>query len=63
VTREQEPAPEAAQPQPPPLRPQVPDLEPPVIGEQSQDDQDVGWGESSAERSDEWYLSERPPHW
>jgi len=36
------------------------------IPEQTSDDQDVGWGdearEDAASDSDEWYLSERPPH-
>jgi hypothetical protein len=27
------------------------------------DDSDVGWGENPRENRDEWYRSERPPHW
>jgi len=35
--------------------------------EQSADDTSVGWGDDvdpqgEAERDDEWYLAERPPH-
>ena len=37
------------------------------IPEQTSDDTSVGWGddvdaESAAERDDDWYLRERPPH-
>jgi len=26
------------------------------------DEQAIGWGDEATEISDEWYLSERPPH-
>ncbi len=59
MTLEQEPTPEAAQSPPP----QVHEPEPPVIPQRSEDEQDLGWGEGSGGRPDEWYLGERPPHW
>lgn len=38
-----------------------------LLPEQTGDDTDAGWGDDdrvarSAERDDEWYLRERPPH-
>ncbi|NAZ88657.1 hypothetical protein [Kineococcus indalonis] len=35
----------------------------PLEDERSADDRDEGWGAGSRGRDDEWYLSERPPHW
>jgi hypothetical protein len=37
------------------------------LPEQTSDDLDTGWGDDeraaeAAERDDEWYLRERPPH-
>lgn len=39
--------------------------DPPVLPDRSPDDSDAGWGErdGSAERDDDWYERERPPHW
>ncbi|MDT4939843.1 MAG: hypothetical protein QOG80_3514 [Pseudonocardiales bacterium] len=34
----------------------------PTLPEQTSDDRDVGWGDEPAERDDEWYRRERPPH-
>jgi hypothetical protein len=34
----------------------------PVLPETTRDEQDVGWGDDPAERDDEWYRRERPPH-
>ncbi|MBB2902026.1 hypothetical protein FHR75_002841 [Kineococcus radiotolerans] len=36
----------------------------PLEDERSADDRDEGWGERSGSGfDDEWYLSQRPPHW
>jgi hypothetical protein len=34
----------------------------PVLPRLPRDEQDVGWGDEPAERDDEWYRRERPPH-
>jgi hypothetical protein len=34
----------------------------PVLPDVSRDELDVGWGDEPAERDDEWYRRERPPH-
>ncbi|MDT4912181.1 MAG: hypothetical protein QOC66_1309 [Pseudonocardiales bacterium] len=34
----------------------------PVLPDVSSDELDVGWGDEPAERDDEWYRRERPPH-
>jgi hypothetical protein len=34
----------------------------PVLPETTRDERDVGWGDDPAERDDEWYRRERPPH-
>ncbi|WP_432486582.1 hypothetical protein [Kineococcus sp. SYSU DK018] len=31
--------------------------------ERSADDRDEGWGDAPGGLDDEWYLSQRPPHW
>ncbi len=36
--------------------------EEPVLPTVSGDERDVGWGDGPAERDDEWYRRERPPH-
>ncbi|MDQ2848058.1 MAG: hypothetical protein M3Y77_17280 [Actinomycetota bacterium] len=33
-----------------------------VLPRRSSDERDVGWGDSSPEYDDDWYLAERPPH-
>jgi hypothetical protein len=33
-----------------------------VLPDVSSDELDVGWGEEPAERDDDWYRRERPPH-
>jgi hypothetical protein len=38
------------------------DDEAPVLPEQTRDDTDRGWGESTYS-NDDWLLVERPPHW
>lgn len=42
-----------------------PDSDAPLVPGASEDDSDVGWGESrpAKEFSDEWYEEQRPPHW
>ncbi|MEZ0491274.1 hypothetical protein AB2L28_03385 [Kineococcus sp. TBRC 1896] len=40
------------------------DRDVPLEDERSADDRDEGWGERSGPGyDDEWYLSQRPPHW
>ena len=40
------------------------DREVPLEDERSADDHDEGWGERpSSGYDDDWYLSQRPPHW
>jgi hypothetical protein len=34
----------------------------PVLPDVTRDETDQGWGDEPAERSDEWYRRERPPH-
>jgi hypothetical protein len=34
----------------------------PVLPNRSRDEQDIGWGDEPAQRDDDWYRSERPPH-
>jgi hypothetical protein len=34
----------------------------PVLTDRPTDERDVGWGDEPAERDDEWYRRERPPH-
>jgi hypothetical protein len=34
----------------------------PVLPDTTNDERDVGWGDEPAERDDEWYRRERPPH-
>lgn len=34
----------------------------PVLPDRPRDETDVGWGDEPAERDDEWYRRERPPH-
>jgi hypothetical protein len=34
----------------------------PVLPDVSRDELDVGWGDEPADRDDEWYRRERPPH-
>ncbi|MCI2239857.1 hypothetical protein MO973_37155 [Paenibacillus sp. TRM 82003] len=34
-----------------------------VEDERSADDRDEGWGERAGGLDDDWYLSQRPPHW
>jgi hypothetical protein len=34
----------------------------PVLPDRSRDEQDIGWGDEPAERDDDWYRRERPPH-
>ena len=34
----------------------------PVLPDVSRDETDVGWGDDSGARSDDWYHRERPPH-
>ena len=46
----------------PPGRPDGAVPEEPVLPDVSSDDRDVGWGDEPAERDDEWYRRERPPH-
>jgi hypothetical protein len=36
--------------------------EKPVLPDVSSDELDVGWGDEPAERDDDWYRRERPPH-
>jgi hypothetical protein len=36
--------------------------EEPVLPDTTSDERDVGWGDEPAERDDEWYRRERPPH-
>jgi hypothetical protein len=36
--------------------------EEPTLPDVSRDELDVGWGDEPAERDDEWYRRERPPH-
>jgi hypothetical protein len=43
-------------------RPARPDRDEPVLPDVTRDEREVGWGDDSAERSDEWYRRERPPH-
>jgi hypothetical protein len=38
------------------------EAEEPVLPDISRDELDVGWGDEPAERDDEWYRRERPPH-
>jgi hypothetical protein len=33
-----------------------------VLPDISSDELDVGWGDETSERDDEWYQRERPPH-
>jgi hypothetical protein len=33
-----------------------------VLPDRSRDEQEVGWGDAPAERDDDWYRRERPPH-
>ncbi|WP_432534242.1 hypothetical protein [Kineococcus arenarius] len=42
---------------------QDPAREVPVEDERSADDRDEGWGDAAGGLDDEWYLSQRPPHW
>jgi hypothetical protein len=49
-----------------PTAPEVPaePREAPLEDERSGDDRDEGWGERSGDGfDDDWYLSQRPPHW
>jgi hypothetical protein len=39
-----------------------PPADEPELPEVTRDERRVGWGEDDAQRSDEWYLRERPPH-
>jgi hypothetical protein len=48
-------------PEPPPDRQRQP-AEQPVLPDRPQDETGVGWGDEPAERDDEWYRRERPPH-
>jgi hypothetical protein len=34
----------------------------PVLPDRTGDERDVGWGDPPAERDDDWYRRERPPH-
>ncbi len=36
---------------------------PPLIPARAAEDSDTGWGRDEREHTDEWYESERPPHW
>jgi hypothetical protein len=54
--------PEKAPKQPARVSPPDPRDEP-VLPARSQDDTDVGWGESPAPDDDERLNRERPPHW
>ncbi|GAB3257657.1 hypothetical protein GCM10027586_19300 [Kineococcus gypseus] len=35
----------------------------PLEDERAADDRDEGWGGASGDLDDDWYLSQRPPHW
>ena len=35
----------------------------PLEDEPAADERDEGWGERSSGYDDDWYLSQRPPHW
>jgi hypothetical protein len=39
-----------------------PDDDEPVLPDRTSDEHEVGWGDEPAERDDEWYRRERPPH-
>jgi hypothetical protein len=54
--------PDKAAKQPARVSPPVPHDEP-VLPTQSQEDTDVGWGESPEPDDDERLYRERPPHW
>ncbi|WP_432561358.1 hypothetical protein [Kineococcus sp. SYSU DK003] len=44
--------------------PEPPESRESLQDERSADDRDEGWGERSGSGfDDEWYLSQRPPHW
>jgi hypothetical protein len=45
-----------------PRSPRSDEAEKPVLPDVSSDELDVGWGDEPAERDDEWYRRERPPH-
>jgi len=34
----------------------------PVLPDRTSDEHELGWGDEPAERDDEWYRRERPPH-
>ena len=34
----------------------------PVLPNMTRDERDVGWGDERAERDEDWYRRERPPH-
>lgn len=34
----------------------------PVLPSVTRDEREAGWGDEPAERSDDWYRRERPPH-
>lgn len=49
---------------PAPDGPQDEDREVPLEDERSADDRDEGWGDRpETGLDDDWYLSQRPPHW
>lgn len=43
-------------------RPRRAEDDDPVLPTVTADELAQGWGEDSGERSDDWYLRERPPH-
>jgi len=43
-------------------RAQRPADDQPVLPDRTSDERDVGWGDEPAERDDEWFRRERPPH-
>jgi hypothetical protein len=33
-----------------------------ILPSTTSDERELGWGDEPSERSDDWFLSERPPH-
>lgn len=39
-----------------------PERDEPVLPDVSRDETDLGWGDEPAQRDDDWYRREKPPH-
>ena len=59
---DQEPPEESARGRQRPAEPVSEPVSGPVLPDRPRDETGVGWGDEPAERDEEWYRRERPPH-